>query len=392
VSTAPNQPRNKSAVPVRDPKTGTWGFVVDIGRDPATGRRRQVRRRGLETKREAQTELDAIRQAGRTNTYVPNSPETMREYLTGWLETIEPTIKPSTHYSYTKKITVHVLPRIGSEKLQVVDGGTLNKLYAEMSLGGAAPRSIRYVHAILHRAMKDAVRIGRLTRNPCDQATPPRASAAPRKPIVTWTGEEVRTFLHHADEEDSRNVALWTLLCTTGMRRGEVLGLRWEDVDLETGVASVVQSVVQTGRQRWELSTPKTAAGTRTVDLDKATVTALVEHRKRQRAERLLVGPGWKDHGLVFCRETGEPIDPARASRDFVRAVKRAGVPTIRMHDTRHTWATLALKAGVPVKVVQERLGHSTPAITQALYQHVIPGMQRDASELVAAMIFGASS
>ena len=246
-----------------------------------------------------------------------------------------------------------------------------------MTAAGAAPRSVGYVHAILHRAFRDAVRIGRLTRNPCDQATPPKASATARKPIVTWSAEQVGTFLRHSAKEDNRNIALWTLLCTTGMRRGEALGLRWTDVDLDAGVASITQTVVQTGRARWEFGSPKTAAGARAVDLDATTVSALRDHRQGQLQERMLGGPSWHDHDLVFARETGEPIDPARASRDFVRAVKRAGVPTIRLHDTRHTWATLALKAGVPVKIVQERLGHSSPTITQSLYQHVVPGMQR---------------
>jgi integrase len=120
-------------------------------------------------------------------------------------------------------------------------------------------------------------------------------------------------------------------------------------------------------------------------------VRALVDHRKRQNAERLLVGPGWNDHGLVFTRAAGEPLDPERVSRDFGRRVTRFGLRTIRLHDTRHTWATLALKAGVPTKVVQERLGHSSPLITMKLYQHVMPGMGRDAADLVASMIFGAS-
>jgi integrase len=390
VSNSSERQRRNTAVPVRDPETGTWGFVVDVGRDPSTGKRRQVRRRGLATKRAAQAELDALRQSGRDSTYVRKTRESVREYLIVWLQTIEPTLKPSTHYSYGMKIRTHVLPRIGGLQLQAVDGGTLNTLYADMATAGAAPRSVRYVHAILHRAFRDAARIGHLTRNPCDQATPPKASATPRKPIVTWSAEQVRTFLRHAAEEDNRNLALWTLLCTTGMRRGEALGLRWIDVDVDEKVASITQTIVQTGRARWEFGSPKSAAGSRTIDLDPTTVAALTEHRKSQLETRMLVGPRWSDHGLVFARETGEPIDPARASRDFTRAVKRAGVPMIRLHDTRHTWATLALKAGVPVKVVQERLGHSSPAITQALYQHVVPGMQRDAAGLVASMIFGA--
>ncbi|MEY2451482.1 MAG: hypothetical protein QOD92_1056 [Acidimicrobiaceae bacterium] len=378
-----------TAAPKRDTTTGLWGFVVDAGTDPKSGKRRQVRRRGFKTKTDALAELDKIRQSSRDHTYVANTRQTLGDYLDEWLVTIESTLRPSTHHSYDKNVRIHVKPHIGAVKLQAVDGLVLNKLYGDLA-AKLGPRTIRYVHAILHRAFKDAMKVGRLTRNPSDAATPPTASSVTAKPMATWTGEEVGKFLRSSAEANDRLVALWTFLVTTGVRRGEALGLRWEDVDLDEGRASIVQTVVITGKERLAFSSPKTAAGVRTVDLDPTTVRSLIEHRKRQAAGRLLVGPGWRDHGLVFTRANGDPLDPENVSRDFRARLKRWKMRPVRLHDLRHTWATLALKAGVPTKVVQERLGHSSPLITMKLYQHVMPGMGRDAADLVASMIFGA--
>lgn len=378
-----------TAAPKRNTTTGLWGFVVDIGDDPKTGKRRQVRRRGFKTKNDAQAELDKVRQSAREHTFVANTRQTLGDYLDEWLVTIAPTLRPSTHHSYAKNVRLHVKPHVGAVKLQAVDGMVLDRVYAELA-GKLSGRTIRYIHTILHRAFKDAIRTGRLTRNPCDAATPPRAASSTSKPIVTWAADEVATFLRCAADGKDRHVALWTVLATTGVRRGEALGLRWEDIDLEAGRASIVQTVVLTGHERMAFSSPKTNAGTRVVDLDPTTVRALVEHRKRQNAARLLVGPGWQDHGLVFTRADGRPLDPENVSRDFRRRIAQWKMRPIRLHDLRHTWATLALKAGVNVKVVQERLGHSSPVITMKLYQHVTPGMGRDAADLVASMIFGA--
>jgi integrase len=170
--------------------------------------------------------------------------------------------------------------------------------------------------------------------------------------------------------------------------RGEALGLRWADVDLDTGRASIVQTVI-TVKHKVHFGDPKTAKGTRTVSLDPATITALREHRKRQAAERLQMGAGWTDHGLVFCHVEGGTLHPERFSRTFTDRIRQLGLAPIRLHDLRHTWATLALASGVHPKVVQERLGHANISITLDIYSHVTEGLHSDAAAKVADVIFG---
>jgi integrase len=272
-----------------------------------------------------------------------------------------------------------VLPQLGSVPLRRLDAGMLNGLYAVLLAegkrshggGGLSPRSVRYVHTILHRALRDAVRRGRIARNPADAADPPRATATARPATTTWTAQEVRTFLEHT--ADHRLHAAFVVLATTGMRRGECLGLRWQDVDLAAGRASIVQTVI-TVNHAVQIGSPKTAKGRRTVVLDPGTVGAVREHRQRQLAERLLMGEGFSDHGLVFCRPDGLPLHAERFSRTFDEQSARAGLPRIRLHDLRPTWATLALSAGVHPKVVQERLGHAAVGITLDVYSHVAEG------------------
>ena len=183
-----------------------------------------------------------------------------------------------------------------------------------------------------------------------------------------------------------RLVAAWHLLATTGMRRGELLGLRWVDVDLEGAFLSVRQTRVSVDYQV-EVGTPKTERGTRTVALDPATVAVLHEHRSRQLEERLAWGPAWTDSGLVLTREDGTEIHPQRFSQYFRRLASSSGLPLIRLHDVRHSYATALIKAGQPIKVVSQRIGHASPTITMAIYQHVLPSDDVEAAAAGARLI-----
>ena len=303
---------------------------------------------------------------------------------------IKPTVRPATHYSYSRNLRLHVLPRLGSVQLRRIDAGMLNTLYAALLAdgrkdyagGGLSPRTVRYIHTIVHRALKDAVRWGRLPRNPADAADPPKAAAS-HPESITWTADQLRTFLEGT--RASRHWTAYLLLATTGLRRGECLGLRWSDLDLDGARASIRQTVIAV-KHTAMLGTPKTAKGRRTVTLDAGTVEALREHRKRQAAERLLMGAGWTDTDLVFCHVDGAMLHPERFTRGFSDAVRRLGLPRIRLHDLRHGWATLALQAGVHPKIVQERLGHANIGITLDTYSHVVAGLHEDAAEQVAAL------
>jgi integrase len=282
-----------------------------------------------------------------------------------------------------------VLPQLGSVQLRRIDAGMLNTLYASLLAegrknyagGGLSPRSVRYIHTIVHRALKDAVKWGRLVRNPAEAADPPKAAGRPES--ITWTADQLRSFLEAT--RGSRYWAAYLLLATTGLRRGEALGLRWSDLDLDAGRASIRQTVIAI-RHTVMIGTPKTAKGRRTVTLDSGTVSALREHRRRQAAERLLMGAGWTDLDLVFCHVDGTMLHPERFSRGFLETVSRIGLPRIRLHDLRHGWATLALQAGIHPKIVQERLGHANISITLDTYSHVTAGLHEDAAEEVAAL------
>ncbi|MGE5764987.1 MAG: tyrosine-type recombinase/integrase, partial [Mycobacterium leprae] len=367
--------------------------MIDLGRDPETGRRRQKWHSGYRTKREAEAAVSELIGAVNRGTYVAKTRQTLAAFAEEWLAAIAPTVRPATHYSYARNLRLHVLPYLGAATLVAIDAGSLNRLYARLLAdgrrntkgGGLSPRSVRYVHTILHRVLKDAVKLGRLARNPADAADPPR-SPSPSPAMVTWTAQELREFL--AATTNDRLHAAWVLLATTGMRRGEALGLRWSDVDLNAARAAVRQTVIAV-RHEVAFGTPKTAKGRRTVALDAGTVTALREHRKRQNAERLQVGAGRHDHDLVFCGIDGTPLHPERFSRSFSDRIRQLGLPKIRLHDLRHGWATTALAAGVHPKVVQERLGHANISITLDVYSHVAEGLHVDAAEKVAGLFSG---
>lgn len=377
----------------------SWSVIVDTGPDPVTGKRRQRWHGGHRTKRDAQAALAEIIGSVNKGAYVPKSRQTLAEFTTDWLAAIEPTLRPATHYSYARNLRLHVVPFLGSTPLAGIDAGALNGLYAALLAHGRktgdegeglSPRSVRYVHTIVHRLLRDAVRWSRLARNPADAADPPRGTSSGSPDMVTWSASELALFLDGARTTD-RHWPAYLLLATTGMRRGEALGLRWADLDLTASRAAIRQTVVTVNHQVL-LGTPKTAKGRRTVTLDAVTVAALREHRKAQAAERLLIGAGWRDHDLVFCKVDGTPLHPERFSREFTRRSARLGLPTIRLHDLRHGWATMALAAGVHPKVVQERLGHSSISVTLDTYSHVSPALHGEAAETVAALVFGNGS
>jgi len=204
--------------------------------------------------------------------------------------------------------------------------------------------------------------------------------------MQVWSPQQLRTFLDHV--RDDRLYAAWLLLATTGMRRGEVAGLRWVDVDLDAGRVSPRRPRVVVNHEVI-VSEPKTAKGRRSIALDPATVAALRDHRRWQLEDRLAVGPRWEDAGLVFTWPDGRPLHPERFSRWFEQHTRAAGLPKIRLHDVRHSYATAALAAGVPAKVVSERLGHANIAITMDTYSHVLPGLDAEAAGTVARLILG---
>ena len=235
----------------------------------------------------------------------------------------------------------------------------------------------------MRKALNDAVKKDYIKRNPALIATLP---GEVKQQMKTWTGTELEAFL--SAEEASRYHPLWMLLATTGCRRGEALGLRWGDVDLDGATATILQQVTSVGHETVIAEGTKTGKG-REVGLDARTVSVLRARKATQAAERLALGPGYRDHDLCFAKIDGEPLHPEFVSRQFVRRCQALGLPRIRLHDLRHTWATLALRAGLDVKVVSNRLGHSSVLVTLDIYTHVPHATDVAAAELVAGLIFG---
>ncbi len=221
-----------------------WAVVIELKRDPITGKRRQRWHSGYRTRKEAERARTDLLGKVDVGTYVENNRQTVSQFFEDWLTAIEPTVRPSTFHSYQRNLGLHATPYIGGLPLVKVDAGSLNTLYGRLLSdghgtrpGGLSARTVRYIHTILHRAFKDGVRWGRLARNPADAADPPRASASPAPEMTTWSADDLRRFLDGV--KGSRHYPAFLMLATSGMRRGEALGLRWSDVNLEEGHASI---------------------------------------------------------------------------------------------------------------------------------------------------------
>jgi integrase len=362
-----------------------WAYVVDVGRDPATGRRRQQTKSGFRTKRAAEDAMSDLIGSVNDGSYVAPDPQTVGEWIERWLATVAPKIRPSTLRDYRNGLA-RVTDRLGRIRLQALRPLDIEELYASLLAdghrygGGLSAKTVRNVHIALRRCLADAERFGLVQRNVAALVKPP----TPQRPeLSTWDAAEMRTFL--AAMEGDRNEVAYRLIATTGMRRGEALGLRWSDVDFRAGRVTINRSLSVVDNQ-FVWSTPKTARSRRSVSLDPETVATLKKHRSRQLAERMVAGDAWDDADLVFCDPFGAPLHPDRFTRAFGSAARRAGVKQIRLHDLRHTWATLALKAGVHPKVVSERLGHATTGITLDIYSHVQPELDASAATTVARL------
>lgn len=373
-----------------------WAIKYDGPPDPATGDRRQKLRRGFPTKKAAQDALSTAVSAVAHGMYLEPSQDTVSVFAGQWLTTIAATVKPTTLEQYRRYLKLHVVPRIGGLPLGQVSPRDLNMLYASLrehgradGKGGLSVRTVRLVHAVVHRMFRDAVRWEQIPRNPADSADPPRATGGKAHKLPVWTAHELRTFLDACRASDDPWLSLWTFLATTGARRAEGLGLRWADIDFDAGHCRIVQQVVLADGVLM-VDTPKTTSSARPIALDATTVAVLREHRRRQSEVRLMMGPGWHDHGLVWCRPTGEPLRPKRVNELLKGSLRGVDVPPLSPHGLRHTWATLALESGVPAKVVADRLGHTRIGTTLDIYTHSTPVMHRDAADTVAALIFGA--
>ncbi len=301
--------------------------------------------------------------------------QNVSQFMQSWLVTTKPSLRERTWVRYEQYVRLHIEPTLGKFALTRLTPQHLQRLYADRLHAGLSPTTVHHLHATVHRALKQAVRWNLVVRNVADLVDPPRDA---HFEITTLSPEQARTLLTTA--EGNRLEAMYVLALTTGMRQGELLGLRWRDVDLEHGALQVRGSLQRIGGAL-VVTAPKTDRSQRQVTLAPMAGTALRRHRAAQAQERLRLGAAWQGDDLVFTNEIGRPIDSAALTRlSFRPLLQRAGLPTMRFHDLRHSAATLLLGQGTHPKIVAEMLGHSRIGTTMDLYSHVTPTMQREAT------------
>ncbi len=357
-----------------------WTFEVDLA-PPGAPRRRQWKG-GFTTKKAALTALNDVLSKLSEGSYVAASRVTVGEYLDEWLQSVRSGMRPGSFDASTIHVNAYIKPRLGGVRLQALGRRTVKAFYADLAVsgrargeGGLGDKTIHNVHRTLSKALDDAVEDGLLNRNPARGT-----HKLPESPEQeSWTAEELREFLE-AHENDRQRFAAFT-----GLRRGELVGLRWRDVDLDAGRAFVVQQrakgggTVNTGRLKGKRGRP--------VTLDPKTVEVLRQHQAAQLEAKAFLGEGYQDHGLVFCHEDGKPLHPDSVTKRFARLVRATDLPTITVHGLRHTHATVLLRALVHPKVVQERLGHSSIQVTLDVYSHAVPALQGDAAIRFAEIV-----
>lgn len=373
-------------------KTSTsWYVVFDVGRNQS-GKRKQKWHGGYKTRKEAEVARAKLVVDVHDGSYIEPSKLTVEDWVTQrWIPSMKTQLKASTFDSYQRNLNKHVLPVLGTLPLTEITPHRLNNLYNALLLdgnsrgGGLSAKTVRYIHTTLHKAFADARDEGLLRTNPAERAKPPRINASLKKDLNVWDSTTLRKFLDFTTDE--RLGSAWHVLAMTGMRRGELLGLRWSDVDFDRKRIIIRHTLVSVAYEIIE-STPKNHQ-TRVIDIDESTIQNLKTQINTQKMDKSAWASNYTDLGLVFAREDGTPIHPDSLSQSFERAIKRAKLERIRLHDLRHTHATLAMQAGVPIKVISERLGHESPSFTMKQYAHVLPTMQAEAASLIANVVLG---
>jgi integrase len=293
--------------------------------------------------------------------------QTVGEYLERWFETsVRGSVRESTYESYRRQVSRYVVPAIGGVKLKSLSAIHIQGMYRSMLDRGLSARTVQYTHAVLHRALKQAMRWGLVLRNVCEGVNRPQLK---RDEIQPLDRDQTRRLLQAA--KDDRLYALYVVAVTAGLRPGEILALRWNDVDLEAGTLRINRALSDN-----EFAAPKTPRSRRKIELSNTARVALRAHRKRQLEERMKKAGLWEDRGLVFPSAVGTLLSHRNVVRSFKALLKRAGLPLgTRLYDLRHTCATLLLNGNVHPKYVQELLGHASIAQTLDTYSHVLKGM-----------------
>jgi integrase len=362
---------------------GTWELTIELAPDPVTGERQRRFANIRGTRRDAERELAARIHAIETGTYVDAARESVGEYLRRWLrDYARPSVAPRTYERYAEIVNRHLIPQLGGLALARLQPAHIVAAERGWEEAGLSASTVLKFHRLLREALHHAVRWRLLAINPADAVTPPRVD---RREMSVLSPSQAAALL--AQARGTQFDAVLTTALYSGLRLGELRGLRWRDIDLDVGRLSVQQTLQKVPGGGVVARQPKTHRSRRSVSLPSVVVDVLREHRRGQVEARLLAGDAWANGDLVFTDALGRPLSETRLRWAFWRLLREAGLPRIRLHDLRHTMATLMLAAGEHPKVVSERLGHSTVSITLDTYSHVLPGLQAAAAERLAATL-----
>jgi integrase len=358
----------------------SWELTIDIGRDENGERLRKfVNVKG--TKAEAQRQQRELLASLDKGLPVDTGKLNVDQFLQRWLRDYAiPNTRPRTAERYESDIRLHITPALGHLQLSRLAPSNIQTMEARLQESGKSARSVQHVHTVLREALKHAMRWGLIYRNVAEAVDAPRPKRHEIQPPLAggvWDILELAKATPY--------YAVYHFIAFTGSRRGEALGLRWSDVDLENGTASIVQTLQRLRGKGLVVQPPKSDKSRRSIALDHVTVAMLREHRGRQLLNQVELGEAYHNRGLVFPGPLGEPLDPSVLTRNFEKLARNAALSGTRLHDLRHFHATLLLQTGTHPKIVQERLGHSSISITLDTYSHVVPGLQEQAANAFAA-------
>lgn len=361
---------------IKEKKKGFY-FRIDVGKDPVTGKRKQASFGPFRTKTEAKKELLKIKNQVDDGSYFKESTEDFSMFMERWFNTsYKRTVEITTAKSREYVIRNHIMKYFQHKKINEITTFDIDSFYVDKLDSGYSGAYIRQMHNLLNQAFDQAVRWSLIKVNPVKNAKPPKVKSEEK---ITWTVDEVNRFLNLI--KNSSMEIPYLLAIFTGMRRGEVLGLKWDDVDFENKKIRIKRSLCFVSGKGLIFKEPKTKKSKRQISISQHVVNVLKKHKQKQEFQKEKLGTQYQDNNLIVCTDDGKPLDPRNLLRQFYRLIEEANVPRISFHDLRHTHATILMQQGENPKVVSERLGHSRVGITLDLYSHVSDDLQEQAAE-----------
>ncbi|GGE63525.1 site-specific integrase [Priestia taiwanensis] len=357
----------------------TWSFTIDIGMDDLTGKRKQKTKTGFKTKKEAQKAAALLITELEQGIYVEEKKITVKDFMLDWLENVaRHNVKPSSFVSYKSIVQTRIIPVLGKYHLTGLKPAIVNNFYTYLLKDeNLSEEYVGTVHAVLGTAFNTAVKWEYIKSNVFKKVSKPRKK---KKEMQTWSFEEARNFLEYAKKGKRHYYMLYLLAIYTGMRRSKILGIRWSDVNFETGKIGVKRTLYYTSEQGIIVQSTKNSQSMRSISISDFVLDELKQHKVWQLERKLQFNIPYYEESYITANETGDPLSPSHVYGHFSKAVKNAGIKKIRFHDLRHTHASLMLLLGEHPKIVSERLGHSSIEMTMNTYSHVTFYMQKESS------------